>query len=119
MNPGWGTHRRKGTGLAEAKTAKDAAANRMIALEVQPTWDWNRVLTPRAVLLMVPVAALVLWIYPYWCPLGSHGDWEVVWRKDNAWGHGYLIPFLAVLIAHFRLMERPPARLRPARGAWC
>jgi exosortase len=102
--------------LAEAKTAKAAAVRRTLSLDGRPVWDWNRVLTPRAVLLMIPVAAMVLWIYPYWCP-GPRGDWEVVWRQDTAsWGHGYLIPFLAVLIAHFRLTENPPTRLAPS--AW-
>jgi len=73
-------------------------------------WDWNRVLTPRVVLLMLPVAGLVLWAYPYWFP--GH-RWELIWRNDSAWGHGYLIPFIAVLIAHYRLKERLPRRIEP------
>ena len=101
--------------MADVKTAKGVTTHRTATLNVQPAWDWNRVLTPRAVFLMLPVAAMVLWIYPYWCP-GPRGEWEVIWRKDSAWGHGYLIPFLAVLIAHFRLTERPLTRLAPS--AW-
>jgi len=77
-----------------------------------PTWDWNRVLTPRAVLLMLPVAALVIWAY--WHPLAR---WEAVWRhQSGAWGHGYLIPVIAILIAHYRLQERAPQRME--RCAW-
>jgi len=76
------------------------------------TWDWNRVLTPRAVLLMLPVAALVIWAY--WHPLAR---WEAVWRNQSgAWGHGYLIPVIAILIAHYRLQERAPQRME--RCAW-
>ena len=75
-------------------------------------WDWNRVLTPRAVLLMLPVAALVIWAY--WHPLAR---WEAVWRNQSgAWGHGYLIPVIAILIAHYRLQERAPQRME--RCAW-
>ena len=77
-----------------------------------PTWDWNRVLTPRAVLRMLPVAALVIWAY--WHPLAR---WETVWRhQSGAWGHGYLIPVIAILIAHYRLQERAPRRME--RCAW-
>ena len=75
-----------------------------------PDWDWNRILTPRAVLLMLPVVGLVLWVYPYWFP--GH-RWELTWRNSSAWGHGYLIPFIAVLIAHYRLRERVPGRIKP------
>ena len=75
-------------------------------------WDWNRVLTPRAVLLMLPVAALVIWAY--WHPLAR---WEAIWRhQSGAWGHGYLIPVIAILIAHYRLQERAPQRME--RCAW-
>ena len=73
-------------------------------------WDWNRLLTPRVVFLMLPVAALVLWAYPYWFP-GQR--WELTWRNSSAWGHGYLIPLIAVLIAHYRLKERLPRRIEP------
>ncbi len=75
-----------------------------------PDWDWNRILTPRAVFLILPVAFLVLWAYPYWLP--GH-RWELTWRNSSAWGHGYLIPLLAVLIAHYRLKERLPRRIEP------
>jgi exosortase len=101
--------------LAELRTAKTADTGRTISLNPRSAWDWNRVLTPHVVLKMIPVAALVLWIYPYWCP-GPSGDWESRWRTDDAWGHGYLVPFLAVLIVHFRLSEKAPARLSPS--AW-
>ncbi len=75
-----------------------------------PDWDWNRILTPRVVFLILPVAALVLWAYPYWFP--GH-RWELTWRNSSAWGHGYLIPLIAVLIAHYRLKERLPRRIEP------
>jgi exosortase len=42
--------------------------------------------------------------------------WEAVWRRSSAWGHGYLIPVIAVLIAHFRLKELNPQRIGPC--AW-
>jgi len=74
-------------------------------------WDWNRVLTPHVVALMLPVIALVVWAY--WQPIHR---WEVIWRKDPDWGHGYLIPLIAILIAHYRLQELPPSRIRPC--AW-
>ena len=73
-------------------------------------WDWNRILTPHVVFLILPVAALVLWAYPYWFP-GQR--WELTWRNSSAWGHGYLIPLIAVLIAHYRLKERLPRRIKP------
>ena len=75
-----------------------------------PDWDWNRILTPHVVFLILPVAALVLWAYPYWFP-GQR--WELTWRNSSAWGHGYLIPLIAVLIAHYRLKERRPRRIEP------
>jgi exosortase len=72
-------------------------------------WDWNRVLSPRRVLEILAVAAVVVWAY--WKPLTL---WEAQWRaQSGAWGHGYLIPVIAVLIAHYRLQERPPRRLEP------
>jgi len=74
-----------------------------------PAWDWNRVLTPQVVFLMLPLVGLVLWAY--WYPLMR---WEAVWRRSSAWGHGYLIPLLAVLIAHWRLKElRSPPLMKP------
>jgi exosortase len=75
-------------------------------------WDWNRMLTPRDVLRMLPVVALLVWAY--WNPLAR---WEAVWRhQSGAWGHGYLIPVIAVLIAHYRLQELAPQRIE--RCAW-
>jgi exosortase len=73
-----------------------------------PAWDWNRLLTPRIVLMMLPVAGMLLVAYAY--PLMR---WEALWRHQAAWSHGYLIPLLAVVVAHFRLKERPPAHLTP------
>jgi len=71
-------------------------------------WDWNRILTPRIVLFMVPVVGLFVW--SYWKQICG---WELVWRSNSAWGHGYLIPVIAVLIAHFRLKELNPRRIEP------
>jgi exosortase/archaeosortase family protein len=71
-------------------------------------WDWNRVLTPAVVLQILPLAGLVLWTY--WYPLLK---WETVWRRSSAWGHGYLIPLIAILLAHFRLKEFNPRRIQP------
>jgi len=70
-------------------------------------WNWNNVLTPRAVLRILPVAGLIAWAY--WTPLTL---WEAQWRtQGGTWGHGYLIPVIAVLIAHYRLQERAPRRI--------
>ena len=71
-------------------------------------WDWNRLLTPRIVFMMLPVVGLLVAAYAY--PLMR---WELTWRHNAAWSHGYLIPLLAVVVAHFRLKERPPSHLRP------
>jgi len=71
-------------------------------------WDWNRLLTPRIVLMMVPLLGLLGTAYAY--PLMQ---WEMIWRNNDAWSHGYLIPILAVMVAHFRLKERPPGRIQP------
>jgi len=71
-------------------------------------WDWNRLLTPRVVFMLLPVVGLLVAAYAY--PLM---EWEAIWRHNAAWSHGYLIPLLAVVVAHFRLKERPPSRLRP------
>jgi len=61
---------------------------------------------------MLPVAALIVWAY--WHPLTR---WEAIWRhQSGAWGHGYLIPVIAVLIAHYRLQEKAPRRIE--RCAW-
>jgi len=73
-----------------------------------PEWDWNRLLTPHVVFLMLPVVGLLVVAYAY--PLMR---WEAIWRNNAAWSHGYLIPLLAVVVAHFRLKERPPARIEP------
>ncbi len=96
--------------MAAAGTAGGEVAAPGGAESVGPDWDWNRILTPRVVFLILPVAALVLWAYPYWFP-GQR--WELTWRNSSAWGHGYLIPFIAVLIAHYRLKERLPRRIEP------
>ncbi len=71
-------------------------------------WDWNRLLTPRIVFMMLPLVGLLVTVYAY--PLKQ---WELTWRHNAAWSHGYLVPLLAVVVAHFRLKERPPRRLEP------
>ena len=71
-------------------------------------WDWNRLLTPRIVFMMLPVVGLLAVAYAN--PLRN---WEGLWRTQAAWSHGYLIPLLAVVVAHFRLKERPPQRIEP------
>ena len=76
-----------------------------------PDWDWNRVLTPRVVFLILPVVGLVIATYS-----NQLRAWEMTWRNNAAWGHGYLIPFIAVLIAHYRLKERTPRRATPCLG---
>ena len=98
--------------MAEARIASSALTEGGEPQGPAPTWDWNRVLTPRAVLLVLPVAALVIWAY--WKPLTL---WEAQWRaQSGTWGHGYLIPVIAVLIAHYRLLECPPKKFE--RCAW-
>jgi len=72
-------------------------------------WDWNRVLTPTAVFYVVPVVALTVALY--WQRLVG---WEHTWRSNSAWSHGYVIPIIAVVIAHFRLKELSPARIEPS-----
>jgi exosortase len=99
--------------LADVLTAKKDGASRTAALAVYTEWNWNHILTPRAVLWIIPIVALVLWTYPYWFP-GQR--WEATWSSESAWGHGYLIPFIAVLIASYRLKELAPIRLAPS--AW-
>jgi len=76
-----------------------------------PPWNWNRALTPSVVLLLLPLVGLLVWAYFY--PLQR---WEAMWRRSPAWNHGYLIPAIAVLIAHYRLKEWPPVRILPS--AW-
>jgi exosortase len=99
--------------LAGVLTAKTEEARRAAAVAVYTTWNWNRILTPRIVFLMIPVVGLVLWTYPYWFP---GGKWESRWSTDAAWSHAYLIPFIAVLIAGYRLKEVSPLYILPS--AW-
>lgn len=73
---------------------------------VQLEWDWNRVLTPRVVLRMLPIVAFL--VAAYWRRIV---EWEGLWRDNAAWSHGYLIPVIAVVIAHFRLKELNPRRI--------
>jgi len=73
---------------------------------VQPEWDWNRVLTPRVVLRMLPIVGFL--VAAYWRRIV---EWEGLWRDNAAWSHGYLIPVIAVVIAHFRLKELNPRRI--------
>jgi len=93
-----------GDGQTVTRPAPGASATHAFA----PSWDWNERLTPRTVLLMLPIVGLLVVAYAY--PMMR---WEAIWRHNAAWSHGYLIPVLAVLVAHYRLKERPPARLAP------
>ena len=95
--------------MADGRTAIGVTAPQTPPVEVRAEWDWNRVLTPRVVFLMLPVVGLVAWAYAY--PLMR---WEAVWRSSAAWNHGYLIPALAALIAHYRLKELNPRRIGPS-----
>jgi len=98
--------------LAEAQAAGSTLADHSGAGGTNTPWNWNNVLTPRAVLRILPVAGLIAWAY--WTPLLL---WEAQWRtQGGTWGHGYLIPIIAVLIAHYRLQERAPRRIEPC--AW-
>jgi len=97
--------------LADAHAANPDGAPKAAPEPAPAAWDWNRVLTPQVVLLILPLVGLTLWAYGY--PLMR---WEAVWRRSSAWGHGYLIPVIAVLIAHFRLKELKPLRIGPC--AW-
>ena len=98
--------------MAEAQSTNGGLALAGEAQRPGLAWDWNRVLSPRRVLEILAVAALVVWAY--WKPLTL---WEAQWRvQSGAWGHGYLIPVIAVLIAHYRLQERPPRKFE--RCAW-
>jgi exosortase/archaeosortase family protein len=71
-------------------------------------WNWNRALAPGTVLKGLLVAGLLVWAY--WYPIRR---WRAVWDASDAWSHGYFIPLIAVLLAHYRLQERPPRRLAP------
>jgi len=95
--------------LADGQTVARNSPDGPVAAGRSDEWDWNRLLTPRVVFLMLPVVALVLAAYAY--PLMF---WELRWRNSAAWGHGYLVPLLAVMVAHFRLKEKPPAHFRPS-----
>ena len=81
-------------------------AGRSPAAGEGPPWDWNRVLTPRVVLRMLPVVGFLA--AAYWRRIV---EWEGLWRDNAAWSHGYLIPVIAVVIAHFRLKELNPRRI--------
>ena len=99
--------------MADVQAASGEGARKGGAGAVRAEWDWNRRLTPAVVLHMLPVVGLLVWAY--WYPLWR---WEKIWRHDSAWGHGYLIPVIAVLIAHFRLTELKPQRLEPCWWGW-
>ena len=100
--------RPKGAVLADAQVPKPDRTLPPLGARTADAWDWNRVLTPAVVLQIVPLVVLVLWTY--WYPLLK---WETVWRRNAAWSHGYLIPLIAVLLAHFRLKEFNPRRIEP------
>jgi len=92
--------------LSDAQAASGGVKTPTGAPGVRLPWDWNRVLTPRAVLLMLPVVGFL--VAAYWRQIVQ---WEGLWRDNAAWSHGYLIPVIAVIIAHFRLKERNPRRI--------
>jgi exosortase/archaeosortase family protein len=98
----------KGTVLADVQVSKPDMTLQPLPAQTAASWDWNRVLTPAVVLQILPIVGLVLWTY--WYPLLK---WETVWRRQSAWSHGYLIPLIAVLLAHFRLKELNPRRIEP------
>ncbi len=80
--------------------------------EGRPAWDWNRFLTPRVVLMLVAVAGLIVWIYGRMIV-----EWKGRWDgADGTWGHCYVIPAVAALIAHYRLREKRPGRIESC--AW-
>lgn len=84
---------------------------------VREEWNWNRVLTPRVVLRLLVVVGLVVWAYwAYLNPIDLRGYWIATWTHNDAWSHGFLIPVMAVLIAHYRLKEYHPARIEPWTG---
>jgi len=103
-----GEHRPKGTVLADVQAPKPGQTLPPLSAQAAASWDWNRVLTPAVVLQILPLVGLVLWTY--WYPLLK---WESEWRSNSAWGHGYLIPLIAILLAHFRLKEFNPRRIQP------
>jgi len=94
--------------LADVQAPHPAKMLPPLPAQAAAPWDWNRVLTPAVVLQLLPLVGLVLWTY--WYPLQK---WEAVWRRSSAWGHGYLIPLIAILLAHFRLKEFNPRRVGP------
>jgi len=94
--------------LAGVQVPKPDTMPSPLSAQTAAPWDWNRALTPGVVLRILPLVVLVVWTY--WYPLLK---WETVWRRSSAWGHGYLIPLIAVLLAHFRLKEFNPRRIEP------
>jgi exosortase len=79
---------------------------------VPAEWNWNRVLTPPVVWRLTLVVGLFLWAY--WAYVNPfNGRWPAIWRSNEAWSHGFLIPVMAVLIAHYRLKEYNPQRFEP------
>jgi len=92
--------------LSEALASSGDARTPAGAGQVRPPWDWNRVLTVPAVLRMLPVVGFL--VAAYWRRIV---EWEGLWRDNAAWSHGYLIPVIAVVIAHFRLKELNPSRI--------
>jgi len=79
---------------------------------VHAEWNWNRVLTPPVVLRLAVVVGLFLWAY--WAYINPfYGRWPAIWRANDAWSHGFLIPLMAVIIAHYRLKEYNPQRIEP------
>jgi exosortase/archaeosortase family protein len=95
--------------LSQVQATSGDGAARKVPAEGPIPWDWNRILTVTAVLYMLPV--IVLTAALYWKHIVG---WEHVWRTNSAWGHGYLIPVIAVVIAHFRLKELNPQRIQPS-----
>ena len=92
--------------MSEALASSGGAAAPSGAGQVRPPWDWNRVLTVPAVLRMLPIVGFL--VAAYWRRIV---EWEGLWRDNSAWSHGYLIPVIAVVIAHFRLKELNPSRI--------
>ncbi|MDP6381420.1 MAG: archaeosortase/exosortase family protein, partial [Phycisphaerae bacterium] len=92
---------------------ESSAANngeRPVALEAQVAggWDWNAVVTPKAVISAVVLLAPVVWIY--WTDIAS---WETTWRTNDNWSFGYFILPLGLWLAHMRFMECPPRQIQP------
>jgi exosortase/archaeosortase family protein len=101
----------KGAGLSQVQAASGHRATPGGLVGERAPWDWNRVITPSAVLYILPIAVLAG--AAYWHKLTA---WEAIWRSSPDWGQGYLIPLFAVIIAHFRLKELNPQRIGPS--AW-